>query len=78
MGGLLGAVGGRVGGGKGYVGPPLELLGGLPAPISTPMFFASCKYVLTATSLCLFVRASGACQTNDSDKNLVNLNLICI
>ena len=43
MGGLLGGGGGGGGGGaKGYVGPPLKLLGGLPPPpppVPMPMWY---------------------------------------
>ena len=44
MGGLLGGGGG---GGKGYVGPPLKLLGrgGWPPPLPTPMFNVINVYV---------------------------------
>ena len=39
MGGLLGGGGGGGGGGgaKGYVGPPLKLLGGPGPPLATPL-----------------------------------------
>ena len=42
MGGLLGGGGGGGGGGKGFVGPPLKLLGGaLAPPLPTPMYRAT-------------------------------------
>ena len=50
MGGLLGARGGGGGwGGKGYVGPPLKLLGGLPPPPPPPSSYAFAKKNLEVT-----------------------------